>query len=456
MKLTFVDKIFPLLYKVDKNDQKREWECWVISNTLYRKYGLMDGKKVKSQRIFLGKNIGKSNETSPQEQAISEGMKEWTKQIDKEYLPLEDDTEGQKLLKKVLDEKNKTGGHNINTSAGAGIKKQKNIKRKIEETFIVENFQAIIPMKAHVWELENENDPKSVKPKVLKYFTDKKEPTSFYGQPKLDGWRAIVSIKNDQIVITSNSGKQYPFFKDLRRDFKKLFDSFTSDFQIDGFDGEIYNTEIYDKDGDYIPEDKRFSTICSICSLSRSEPHELESQIQFHVFDIVDKSGKLNQIERFKILDDIFGRVKCSKSMIVKVQTEIIDSYEKVPEYHDKFAAMGYEGIVLRSFDLLYQPGKRSNHMRKHKNFKDEEFEIVGAECDKGISVEHFTWILKNKNDLIFGAKPKGTREEKFEWYKNRKKYTGKYLTVKFQEYTETGVPRFPIAKNFRSSPGED
>lgn len=463
---------FPKLYKIDTNNKERVWKCWVKENILYRRYGLVEGKKTESQREFEGKNIGKANETSPEEQAYSEATKEWVKHIDKGYKPKEDDHKGQKMMENIMEEKKKSGGHNINAVASANSsRKGRSVKRDIEDTNIsTSSFQNIIPMKANVWELEDEKDPTSVKNKVAKYFSKvegkgksaKLLNTEFFAQAKLDGWRAVIRLdENDEVIITSNSGKQYPFFTTLRKKvkrwLKKINKEELNNLLLDGFDGELFSMNLYEEDGTYIPEEKRFSTICSMCGLSRSEPHILEDQIQFHIFDLVDLSGKISQTERFKSLEKLFDiiPIKC-ESHIVKVPTQVVENIEEVPKVHDEYASLGYEGVVLRSYELVYLPNKRSNFMRKYKHFIDHEYEVIGAKRDKGVEVEYFVWVLKNEDGEEFSAKPIGTREEKKEWYKNKEKFIGKFLTVKFQEFTETGVPRFPVAKNFRGGVGKD
>jgi len=463
------EKELPELFVIDSKGKKRSWKCWVVGDTVYRLYGLVDGKKIESKRTFIGKSIGKKNETTPEEQAWSEANKEWVKHVDKKYEPSKNDKKGQKLLEKIKTSKNTTGGHNINAGAAAGAQKTKLITRKMESTFMVDKIDGdcVIPMKAQVWEIDP--DDGSVLPKVSKYFSKttgkgknmKIEPTKFYGQPKLDGWRARVMLqtsKGFEICITSNSGKQYPWFESLRKTMIDWLKNVDYEDLLDGLDGELFVLQLYNNDESYVPQSALFSTICSICGLSRSQPHELEDQIQFHVFDLVDKSGKYTQVERFERLDRLWEHMpEETEKRVVRVPTEIIENVEDVPEFHDKFASMGYEGIVVRTFQNFYKAGKRSTEMRKFKHFIDEEYEITGCKLDKGVPIEHFVWLLKSEeHDKTFSAKPMGTREEKLEWYKNRKKYIGRFLTVKFQEYTEDGIPRFPIAKEFRQLKGID
>lgn len=450
------------------------WKCWCIGNVMYRTHGLVDGKKMNAERAFQGKSIGKKNETSPDEQAWSETNKKWVSYIDKGYAPADDDEDGQEMLAKVTAAKKKTGGHNVNTGAAVGAREKKTITRKKGATCMVDDIDggSVIPMKAQVWDLGDESDPHSVLPKVAKYFSAtsgkgkslKLSDTPFYGQAKLDGWRARVMIQRNaegewEIAITSNSGKQYPWFSDLRAALIEWLGGEDIDHAdlMDGLDGEIFALQLYNHDGTFVPQAALFKTICSICGLSRSDPHELEGQIQFHVFDLMDKSESVPQNERFERLDRLFTQMPdATKKFVVRVPTEILESVTEVPAFHDKYAALGYEGVVLRTLDMKYKVGKRNAEMRKYKHFVDEEYEIVGCKLDPGVAKEYFVWLLQTEDGKAFSAKPKGAREEKHAWYKDNESYIGRFLTVKFQEKTEDGVPRFPIAKEFRSAKGTD
>ena len=57
-------------------------------------------------------------------------------------------------------------------------------------------------------------------------------------------------------------------------------------------------------------------------------------------------------------------------------------------------------------------------------------------------------WICKK--DKEFRVRPRGTIEQRKEWFKNGKKYIGKMLTVIYQELSEQNVPRFPVGKAIR------
>jgi len=75
-----------ILYKKDSKNKIREWAIQVTDSTIIINHGLLDGKKVeKIKQIKTGKNIGKKNETTPEEQAVLEATSTWQKQKDKGY-----------------------------------------------------------------------------------------------------------------------------------------------------------------------------------------------------------------------------------------------------------------------------------------------------------------------------------------------------------------------------------
>jgi DNA ligase-1 len=47
-------------------------------------------------------------------------------------------------------------------------------------------------------------------------------------------------------------------------------------------------------------------------------------------------------------------------------------------------------------------------------------------------------------------VKPEGTIKERERYYREREEYMGKQLTVRFQNLTALGVPRFPVGVTIR------
>jgi DNA ligase-1 len=114
------------------------------------------------------------------------------------------------------------------------------------------------------------------------------------------------------------------------------------------------------------------------------------------------------------------------------------------------FVKEGYEGTMIRDDSCGYDIGHRSNSLQKMKDFQDEEFRIVdvieGEGSDKGCAI----FICEAKNEETFRARIEGDRESSRETFRNRKNLIGKFLTVRFQAWTNRGVPQFPVGVDVR------
>lgn len=76
----------PKLFSYDSKNRIKEWYVTVEGDTFKVFSGLKSGKvSCKSTTKCTGKNIGKANETTPEQQAEKEALAKWTKQKDKNY-----------------------------------------------------------------------------------------------------------------------------------------------------------------------------------------------------------------------------------------------------------------------------------------------------------------------------------------------------------------------------------
>ena len=247
---------FPILYSYD---QKRFWSIENIGEYVYRESGLVDGKVVKFQRKFEGKNIGKKNESTPEEQALFNAQKEWAKYLDKGYKPLETDIEGMKMYNEIMKQKAKFGGKNyaITDKAKGKIFKEENTSNEIIK------YENIRPIACQKWETTD---------KCQKYFQD-----NIIIQPKYDGNRAVARLnEKGDVVITSRNNKVIRFLYKLKENLKQIL---TKDMILDG---ELYSHILYDENNKEVPQADRFSLLSSIIN-QRNKPHQLEDQIKFVV-----------------------------------------------------------------------------------------------------------------------------------------------------------------------------
>lgn len=73
------------LYGVTKNGDAKQWSVWTEGDTVFVEHGKVGGKmQIKSTQCFA-KNVGRANETTPDQQALNEAQSKWNKQYDKYY-----------------------------------------------------------------------------------------------------------------------------------------------------------------------------------------------------------------------------------------------------------------------------------------------------------------------------------------------------------------------------------
>lgn len=92
-----VTEELPTLFGISKNGKIKQWKIYVKETVDQLAYihvdsGYVDGKiTTTSKFIKKGKNIGRSNETTPFDQALSEAKSKWNKQRHKNYEPYQMD-----------------------------------------------------------------------------------------------------------------------------------------------------------------------------------------------------------------------------------------------------------------------------------------------------------------------------------------------------------------------------
>lgn len=444
----------PVLYGLDKAGKERYAKIWTEGNVVHKETALVGGKATFHQRSYGGKSLKTKAATTPEEQAVIEAQKDWVNFIKKGYAPKDD--EGLKMYNAVLDAQRAHGGHNINSVAAIGGSKAKAKKSTRGETCAIKDYVPDIkPMLCKKVDIKPDWDQDKIINATLKGYN---LAEGIYVQEKMDGWRCIVDLVEPdspdgefEISLSSRTGKQFPWFCELRKILKQWYDSCDIEYPLDG---ELCADVIIDEKGnihDGLGSDSRFQKISEICGIARKEPHKLENQIKFYVFDIVDDSGKLTQQDRFTILRDYVDNMpSVVKNHVVMVQTRTVHSKQEVMDWHDKFTMEGKEGVILRSKGLKYEQ-RRANFLRKYKFFIDAEYEVVSAKLDPGVATEQFVWICVDPDTgKEFSVKPMGNRELKLKMYANRKKYYGRMLTVKYQSVTADNVPRFGVGKAFR------
>lgn len=84
-----MDKV--TMYGLDKGEGIKQWSCWTEGDTIFVEHGKEGGKMQVKKTVCAPKNVGRSNETTAEQQASSEAQSKVNKQHDKGYRLNKDD-----------------------------------------------------------------------------------------------------------------------------------------------------------------------------------------------------------------------------------------------------------------------------------------------------------------------------------------------------------------------------
>lgn len=249
-------------------------------------------------------------------------------------------------------------------------------------------------------------------------------------QPKYDGTRTIAMCGLEEgPCLFSRQRKAYAHLEHIQAIVRKLPKGLI-------LDGELFTTKAH------------FQTIVGLAKKKTltEEDRVQHNLLELHCYDIVDPVKPFH--ERYAILQDLFRTIIGSTLQLCPTR-EIAKESELKPA-HDAYVAAGYEGLMIRNKTGLYAVGDRSNDLLKMKEFEDDEFKIIGFYEADGAEKGCVMWRCVTPKGVEFGCRPEGTREDRQELFKHGSDYIGKLLTVKYQNLTPDGVPRFPVGKTIR------
>jgi len=395
---------FPTIYGVEKNGKTKSWSARVHLDILNGNataeivYGQLDGKKQTTSREYTeGKNLGKKNETTPLQQCMSETRRKWQDKMEKE---------GYSLVPPVLESESET---NSNSESNPPLTESK-----------------VFPMLAHTYE------PVSSK--------NKKNDIVFpcYVQPKLDGLRCVCYMvkcgnSNDcKVVAQSRTGAYFETVEHICDELRPML------LKNPGLilDGELYTTDI------------PFEELAGLIKKKKLTEADVERVrcIKYHVYDIVMNDAPYS--ERHDRVVGTIGGTKCAHLEVV--HTQLIHTVGEFRQAFSEYVAGGYEGIMLRNVGGVYRQNYRSHDLQKYKEFVEAEYPIVGFKEADGRDKGTVVWVCRTAEEREFSVRPRGTQEQRRQWFQEGHTYRGKLLTVIYQELSELNVPRFPVGKAIR------
>lgn len=270
-------------------------------------------------------------------------------------------------------------------------------------------------------------------PMLAQNFEDKKKKVKYpvHVQPKLDGVRCTASWGRDGIELMSRKGKPYNV-PHIKEQLEKILPV-----------GRVFDGELY----------LHGATFQEVTRLVKKLRPETET-ITYNMYDSFEFDHEDTPWEeREEYLSDLCLDVLTARKDLPNIrviETCVAESEEDVYRLQKEFVAAGYEGAIVRFLDGVYEVGHRSNALLKVKSFMDREYKIVDFTEGVGKNVGCVTWICETDEGKQFSVVPKGTYRDKQDWFQKANHYIGSMLTVKFFEYTEDNIPRFPVGLGIR------
>lgn len=349
------------VYKKDTKGKLRFLTVSSDAGYLVQESGIVGGKSTPKRSLCKAKNVGRANETTIEEQARSEAESKIVNKMDSGYF----DT----------------------------------IDEAMTET-------VILPMLAKSYDKETK---KVVFPCLV--------------QPKLDGIRCLIIIKDGSVSMISRTGKEITTMPHI-----------LGEVQTSGLNNIVLDGELY-AHGESFQENMKL--------IRKYRPGETE-RVKFRWYDVVEDSSFEDRLLAIRTVLDYR-----TFEHIESVVTSYVYNMKDITDLHIWFLEEGYEGTMIRWGDEGYKVGGRSSNLLKYKDFLDEAYTVVDVmPSDK--NPEQGVVVCDLGDGRTFGCGMKFSHAEREEILANKEEYIGQTAEIRFFEYTDDGLPRFPVCVGFR------
>lgn len=387
------ESITPLPLPLTLGSDGNRWTVGVTGSTMWTEWGREGGKLQRSERQYKSGKQGRS----PEAQAAFEARSAARKKLRLGYSPLGD---GAGPIAKTTFSPSRADAH------------------------------PPLPMLATDWN-------KVKKPQRLLQ--------GFVLQPKLDGIRCVADAQTGRLF--SRTGKELTGLPHITGALRLAAQVATPPARW--LDGEIYR------------HGATFQGIVGAARRSVNVDPAVAETLELHLFDIVSDDTATVRLHRLHTwMDAARALVSPGKLDAIKVvhseDGPACETIEQVNEAIDaavaKFEDDGFEGAIVRVIGAPYTTRKRSLDLLKAKRFEQEEFDVIGLEERPKQPGTVATVRCRTVAGKEFGATPECTLEEKRDMWDRREEYQdGRWVaTVRFQELSDGGIPRFPVCAGLR------
>lgn len=401
---------FDRLFKKGSDGKLQIWDIWTEGNVIHTSYGDEGGaQQTTSDTIKAGKNIGRTNETTPTEQAQAEAQSKWEKKQKKGYV--------KERERALAGENDRVGGWFPMLAAKFGEQGHKI------------NYPAA-------------------------------------GQWKLDGGRCCAEVEDGKATLWTRTREPILSMPHVIEALERAFP--TGSWKIDG---ELYNHEFRVKYGDRAfdiimslmrqSEPQPEGRILQFHVFDQNGPHpfherwrQLLIQLKPTVMQLcIDVDVKFTWDPKKKPLE-VVHQAK-DQPVIMLVHTVDLQNEDEVLEFFDDGVKEKYEGIMVRNLAGAYleHATKRSIDLQKLKEFMDGEFPIIDIEEGRGKLQGAVGAYICTHEGRPFRVKPKGegiTALLRDHW-NDHSLWQKHFMHVRYQGLTgKNAVPRCPVGIRLR------
>lgn len=267
-------------------------------------------------------------------------------------------------------------------------------------------------------------------------------------QPKIDGIRCLVSSNGGKLTYNSRGHNEFTHLnKEFDTELKLLLSKIPYNVIIDG---ELYVHGL------------KFEKVVSIIKNEKTL-HASIGSLVFCIFTF-DTNEPFPFEKRHQILTDAFNALVDDgiiPKRILLLDTRLCNNKEDVLTMYEYYLKLKFEGAMIYRIagpnptktklnSALYKHS-RSRTLLKLKPSVEEEVLVIGVEDSGGREKGAAKLTVKDlKNRYIITLRPSMNLDIRRMWFQNPSLIIGKYVTIKYQELTDKGIPRFPRTKSVR------
>ena len=263
---------------------------------------------------------------------------------------------------------------------------------------------------------------------------------SYFAQPKLNGIRCTATkISETEIQFLSRTNKCFTPFEHLTKLLLPILDL------GDMVDGELFNPKM---PLEYIASLVNSETNRYIVDQDLGVTLWKVDDLEYHLYDGVEAETNNSYVDRKYWLHDLFevfgDEDEATIGSLVKVLTVPVKSLMHMKTKFSQWVTLGYEGLMLRDGESHYEFDDRSIGLLKYKEMFDEEFQITDI-IDSDNEPGSPKFIVDLRNGQFCEVRKSGVKSENTIYLTEKNRYIGKWLTVQYQARTKYDNLSFPV-----------